>query len=550
MILASSTLSSNESLCSFDGWINHAHLPSHEGNVLKEAFCGVLTGGQRWKNFKMVVHSTIHNNPDLEFRIFQEAKNAFFFPRIGRFYSWLNSNGQISSEKQRVISQVVRGILFTYNTASVSPEDISDKAEEALKNNDCTEGLGDGIAQVIGQLQAITVFSSSRLPGDRKKSLAAIFYETQRASEHGYRSPRGQYVKIDPASVAAMKNGTEVVYGCPLLKNVKRKLITHIDVVNADSLSVAKEIVDREGIRPLVLNLANARSPGGGVLGGSKAQEEDIMRCTNYFLALFPELNPTLAQQLPHDKHGVKYRIPEIGAILTPRVTVFRDGSNNYKFLETPFEVDMLASAAYDLNPGRWGGPRGSAGPEGKPSKALYQYEKGTKEKIRTQLTIAANSGYTSLVLGAFGCGTLLNKAEDIAVWYKEFLDDDFYGVFDTVIFAVQGGSMAAGRNFDVFSMVFASRTGAFSSGSTSTEDMEALSPILKCGSPMTIDVNDDIPEIDGLREGMERLKSFPDSLEKSDEADHLMEIIDEEKETAALPMESSQPPAKVQRRW
>jgi uncharacterized protein (TIGR02452 family) len=323
----------------------------------------------------------------------------------------------------------------------------------------CVLGADDSLCLFDASLPAVNkrmLRESFVSAGQDKSDLIAIFQQTQDASQYGYRASDGSWIEINPASTKEMQQRTMVFHSRPKLKNTIRRFKTEFSVVNQDSLYGAREFVEN-GEHPLVLNLANAQSPGGGVRGGSRAQEEDLMRCTNYSFALFPELNPALARQLPSTREGVRYRIPETGAILTPRVTVIRDGRKNYIFLDRPYEVDMLASAAYNLKPGHWGGPRGSIGPNGKASRARYDFEVGTKEKMRTQLTIAANAGYTVLVLGAFGCGAFLNPPEKIARWYKELFDTEFQGLFKSVRFSILGEQGKARLNFEIFSETFSS---------------------------------------------------------------------------------------------
>lgn len=50
---------------------------------------------------------------------------------------------------------------------------------------------------------------------------------------------------------------------------------TDVRVVNEDCLVAAKELID-EGYHVAVLNMASRRNPGGGVTGGSGAQEENL----------------------------------------------------------------------------------------------------------------------------------------------------------------------------------------------------------------------------------------------------------------------------------
>jgi uncharacterized protein (TIGR02452 family) len=286
--------------------------------------------------------------------------------------------------------------------------------------------------------------------------LTGVFEDTMTALRNGY-VVRGEPRRIEPNAIQQMKEKTKIfrTSEIPLDPTKKGKFQTTYSVVNQDSLQAAKPLA-QEGKRPLVLNLANAQSPGGGVRHGSRAQEEDLSRCSDLCLSLFPEENHTLAAQL----HSNKYHIPETGAILTPGVTVFRDGTNGYCLLDEPYQVDILSSAAYNLKEGHWGGPKGQIGPGGKPSTARYSFEEGTKMKLRAQLAIAAERGYTNLVLGAFGCGAFGGNPQQIAAWYKELLDGEFKGVFESVTFAVLASehSEVGQRNLAAFQSAFPSQ--------------------------------------------------------------------------------------------
>ena len=72
-------------------------------------------------------------------------------------------------------------------------------------------------------------------------------------------------------------------------------------------------------------------------------------------------------------------------------------------------------------------------------------------EKI---LALFVKWGCTDLILGAYGCGVFRNNPEKIAGWWKELLEGDFAGVFQTVIFAVLDRS-AAGACIGAFQKHF-----------------------------------------------------------------------------------------------
>ena len=55
---------------------------------------------------------------------------------------------------------------------------------------------------------------------------------------------------------------------------------TLIRVVNQTTLTAAREMFDA-GVYPLALNFASAKNPGGGFLGGARAQEESCLLYTS-----------------------------------------------------------------------------------------------------------------------------------------------------------------------------------------------------------------------------------------------------------------------------
>jgi uncharacterized protein (TIGR02452 family) len=81
---------------------------------------------------------------------------------------------------------------------------------------------------------------------------------------------------------------------------------TVFTVRNADCLAVAQEEKDN----PLVLNMANPNTPGGGVEGGAGAQEEHLVRSSNYLLSLY-SFHDRLAKQYGINRAKQSYPLHE-----------------------------------------------------------------------------------------------------------------------------------------------------------------------------------------------------------------------------------------------
>lgn len=199
---------------------------------------------------------------------------------------------------------------------------------------------------------------------------------------------------------------------------------------NVDSFSLARERVthtylyDNDIPKILVLNLANAVNPGGGVRRGAKAQEEDLCRCSSLLLSLesgkakkYYDYNKSL-----HTKMGSD------ALMITPQVEIFRD--ENGELLDETVVVSVVTCAA----------PMMSYGKEGMSDD---EYEKMMYDRITGLLKCVAYFGYKNLVLGAWGCGAFGNDAAIISdLFYNALKNLDYNGrgqkdLFRRIDFAV-----------------------------------------------------------------------------------------------------------------
>ncbi|TKA23549.1 hypothetical protein B0A50_07127 [Salinomyces thailandicus] len=157
-----------------------------------------------------------------------------------------------------------------------------------------------------------------------------------------------------------------------------------------------------------VLNMASPLRPGGGFLDGANSQEE--------FLCARTTLYPSLWDSF--------YRLPEVGAIWTPDVLVFRDC--------TPEAIDLTKRDRYFvdvISAGMFRFPDASRAraPEDRVDSACscgVSYCDRDRElvtrKMKSVLRIAQSQGAQKLILGAWGCGAYGNPVKEVAkLWRK-----------------------------------------------------------------------------------------------------------------------------------
>jgi uncharacterized protein (TIGR02452 family) len=185
---------------------------------------------------------------------------------------------------------------------------------------------------------------------------------------------------------------------------------TRIRVTNETTLMAGRRMVE-SGLKPLALNFANGIHPGGGFLSGARAQEEAICRSSYLY--------HTLKGYQIYAEH-VKRPHPDSTswAILSPDVPVFRtDGG---KPLDKPWLLSFITCAApYAPVIGQ---------PE---SRNLL------KERIHRTLAIALAYNYTTLILGAWGCGAFGNDTQTTALDFREVIENDYLGAFSDIVFAI-----------------------------------------------------------------------------------------------------------------
>jgi uncharacterized protein (TIGR02452 family) len=191
--------------------------------------------------------------------------------------------------------------------------------------------------------------------------------------------------------------------------------------VTAETTAVAgRRLVEREREpRVAALNFASAKNAGGGFLGGAKAQEEDLARCSALYECLITQPGYYAANRATRSMLYTDH------LIYSPDVPFFHD--DELALLDEPFALSILTS------------PAPNAG-------EFFAHRQGTRADVRSTLerrtrhvlAIAREHGHRCLVLGAWGCGVFRNDPHEVAAVFAEALEDaTFTGAFDRVVFAI-----------------------------------------------------------------------------------------------------------------
>ncbi len=264
---------------------------------------------------------------------------------------------------------------------------------------------------------------------------------------------RGDYV-VDSGECVALENAETTTTNTRFYKEElspddckTNRFETIVEVENCDCLVVANKLVAQEsGV--CVLNMANRRNPGGGVLSGCGAQEEYLFRCSDYYRSLyqFADYAPMYGLQTAQDSYPMDRNY---GGIFSPDVTVFRGGEEDgYPLLCRPWRVNMIAVAAINRPELEY-----IDGEE----RVVAHLIPAVKNKIRSVLRIARDNNQTSLVLGALGCGAFRNPPKHTAELFKAVMQEpEFCGVFKRICFAIKEDHNSRGRgNYAPFKEVF-----------------------------------------------------------------------------------------------
>ena len=208
-----------------------------------------------------------------------------------------------------------------------------------------------------------------------------------------------------------------------------------ITLTRSSALAVAQKSIQK---RTAILDFASATMPGGGVLIGSRGQEEDMCRYTT----LYFNLNSDFLRENYYEKNrrdaclirrSTCIYIPEVQIIKNPESPMTRFSEEQY------LPIDVIVCAAPNLRK-----------VSEMPSKdELLTYH---EERAKNIFQCAERHHISNLILGAFGCGAFRNPPEIVAEAYRNVLS--VYGKsFDSIMFAFNCSS-ENDKNFLAFNHV------------------------------------------------------------------------------------------------
>lgn len=254
--------------------------------------------------------------------------------------------------------------------------------------------------------------------------MVQVARDTLSIAESGrYLGPSGREVAIDARPAL---EGTRLFVPSELpLPFASTSRSTRVSVTDETTAGAARRLAQDGAVA--LLDFASARNPGGGFLGGARAQEEDLCRKS----ALYPCL--LRARPYYDANRAERSALYTDHLIYSPDVPFFRD--DRLELLDEPFVASVVTSPA----------PNAGALREDDERRALRAT---FVRRIDHVLSVFAAREHHRVVLGAWGCGAFRNDPSLVAELFADALAGRFAGVFDEVCFAIHDrakGSLCLG---------------------------------------------------------------------------------------------------------
>jgi uncharacterized protein (TIGR02452 family) len=169
------------------------------------------------------------------------------------------------------------------------------------------------------------------------------------------------------------------------------------------------------GFNPILLNMCDWDVAGGAVRRGSRAQEEDLFRRSDYYKHL-------------HQKY---YPLNDFDTIISHGVEFYREGSDKgYVLMKEPVKIDCIAAPAL-INP-----RLKSDGDDFE----LEEDRKFMEDKVRMLLYCAAKNGNDAIILSAWGCGAYGCPVKGMCNVFSKVLKE-YVGVLECSSFGIIGNN-------------------------------------------------------------------------------------------------------------
>lgn len=259
------------------------------------------------------------------------------------------------------------------------------------------------------------------LSQEMRKRRTEVFQQTMRLVDSGeYVSEKNRRILFpDPEK---MRAGTVFYY--KEFTSIQKQKYDQMDisVQNNDCVLAGKKLKE-EGFNPAILNMASGSNPGGGVIHGAGAQEENLFRRSNLFKSMYQFADYASMYGIPKSEYQYPLNF-HFGGIYTPDALFFRGlEKDGYPLLDDPISLSVISVPAINLN-----------GHE----LSVQSYLSTMKDKIRTILRIGIDHGHDALVLSAFGCGAFGNDPYVVASLFIEVLHEpEFENRFRKIVFAI-----------------------------------------------------------------------------------------------------------------
>jgi uncharacterized protein (TIGR02452 family) len=213
---------------------------------------------------------------------------------------------------------------------------------------------------------------------------------------------------------------------------------TEFELANETTLQGSTRLVESGNYQHIgVLNFASAKNPGGGFLGGAKAQEESLARSSG----LYPSLRRCPDYYAFHRQ--LKTSLYSDWMIFSPHCPILR--TDRGEWLEAPFVVSFITSPAPNA-----GAVRANE------HHNLPKIPAAFRERISKLLALALSHECDALILGAWGCGAFRNDPQVVAPIFWEHLGTagQYWGRFKKVQFSVLDTSKTQ-NIYNVFAKYF-----------------------------------------------------------------------------------------------